>query len=108
MDVIPLKVPVCLQSLQFAASASLFAVWASCAHGFTGDFVGLVASAPLSVIAECFGCFTLVQLAAIRRKLDGQLADFQAADAECFCCCNNHIHPVTGEIMSCDRIFVEE
>eukprot|EP00438_Fugacium_kawagutii_P022743 Skav214757 [mRNA] locus=scaffold1230:61293:63243:+ [translate_table: standard] len=41
-------------------------------------------------------------------QLPQQLQDFQIQKCECFCCNNDHKHPLTGEAMICDRELVYE
>ncbi|CAJ1429578.1 unnamed protein product, partial [Effrenium voratum] len=38
--------------------------------------------------------------------LSDELARFSAQNAKCFCCSNSHRHPVTLEVLSCDRKLV--
>eukprot|EP00438_Fugacium_kawagutii_P006664 Skav225703 [mRNA] locus=scaffold1817:310151:312056:+ [translate_table: standard] len=41
-------------------------------------------------------------------QLPQQLQDFQIQKCECFCCHNDHKHPLTGDPMICDRELVYE
>ncbi|CAE7663865.1 cobB, partial [Symbiodinium necroappetens] len=38
--------------------------------------------------------------------LKAELAEFSAQNAQCFCCSNRHLNPITGEKLSCDRALV--
>lgn len=38
--------------------------------------------------------------------LSEQLATFSIRDSCCFCCSNNHVDPVTGQAINCDRALV--
>ncbi|CAE7204435.1 unnamed protein product [Symbiodinium sp. CCMP2592] len=40
--------------------------------------------------------------------LPEQLSSFRIQDASCFCCSNEHIHPVSGRSLPCDRQLVHE
>ncbi|CAE7427975.1 unnamed protein product [Symbiodinium sp. CCMP2456] len=39
-------------------------------------------------------------------KLKSQMASFSIREADCSCCAMNHVHPVTGEAILCDRTLV--
>eukprot|EP00929_Paragymnodinium_shiwhaense_P008136 TRINITY_DN112075_c0_g1_i1.p1 TRINITY_DN112075_c0_g1~~TRINITY_DN112075_c0_g1_i1.p1 ORF type:complete len:585 (-),score=30.98 TRINITY_DN112075_c0_g1_i1:216-1970(-) len=50
--------------------------------------------------------FAQVPIMSNLRRLKEQVGDFRIRESKCFCCTHDHIHPETGQQMSCDRQLV--
>eukprot|EP00929_Paragymnodinium_shiwhaense_P020083 TRINITY_DN13503_c0_g2_i1.p1 TRINITY_DN13503_c0_g2~~TRINITY_DN13503_c0_g2_i1.p1 ORF type:complete len:537 (-),score=23.26 TRINITY_DN13503_c0_g2_i1:78-1505(-) len=60
------------------------------------------------VLAALFSHIVL-RIAALVTDLclvQSQVQGFSIRDSHCFCCSNNHVHPLTGEELACDRKLV--
>lgn len=51
-------------------------------------------------------CYIGLQLMNDLTQLPQQLKNFRIQESKCFCCTSNHVHPVTGRRMICDRSLV--
>eukprot|EP00434_Breviolum_minutum_P001062 symbB.v1.2.000934.t2/scaffold54.1/size375170/7 len=51
-------------------------------------------------------CYVGIQLMDDLTQLPQQLKSFRIQESKCFCCTSNHVHPVTGRGMICDRSLV--
>eukprot|EP00929_Paragymnodinium_shiwhaense_P021478 TRINITY_DN14002_c0_g1_i1.p1 TRINITY_DN14002_c0_g1~~TRINITY_DN14002_c0_g1_i1.p1 ORF type:complete len:554 (-),score=23.77 TRINITY_DN14002_c0_g1_i1:20-1681(-) len=67
---------------------------------FMGYLIVCAVIWPTNFIAVRFFCDT--------RRLHRQIMAFSLTESQCFCCAHDHIHPQTGESMSCDRALVYE
>ncbi|CAK9009157.1 unnamed protein product [Durusdinium trenchii] len=51
-------------------------------------------------------CYIGIQLMDDLTQLPEQLKTFRIQEAKCFCCSSNHVHPLTGRKLICDRKLV--
>lgn len=63
---------------------------------------------PLAIIQLPLLNYFAMTLMDEMEQLPEQLQGFQIQGSQCFCCSNQHKHPLTGEAMICDRELVYE